>query len=86
MSITRPPVTCRAPGDRCFGCDHYTGNALLCRYAAPEVIAAHNLALLEAAAIARANTSAPRIWRDGAWFNPHGEDIAVKIEALMVLT
>jgi hypothetical protein len=46
--------------------------------------AAQNKALDAAAAIARANTSAPRIWQDGAWVNPHGEDIAQKIEALKV--
>jgi hypothetical protein len=42
------------------------------------------VALESAAAIARANTSAPRIWQDGKWHNPHGEEIAVAIEALKV--
>jgi hypothetical protein len=46
--------------------------------------AARNEALDAAAAIARANTSAPRIYQDGAWVNPHGEDIAQKIETLKV--
>lgn len=41
-----------------------------------------NQALDEAAATARANTSAPRIWQDGKWHNPHGEEIAKAIEAL----
>jgi hypothetical protein len=45
---------------------------------------AWDVALQSAAAIARANTSTPRIWQDGKWHNSHGEEIAKAIEALMV--
>ena len=75
-------IICHAPGDRCFGCDHYRGRTAVCRWAPEELRHAVNTALDRSAAIARANTTAPRIWQDGAWHNPHGEDIAVKIEAL----
>lgn len=46
--------------------------------------AARNKALDEAAAIARANTMAPRIWRDGRWIAPVAEEIAAQIEARRV--
>jgi hypothetical protein len=75
---------CHAIGDRCHGCAHYRGEAPICVYATAEANSAHNAALDAAAAIARANTSAPRIWRNGAWFNPHGDEIAQAIEALKV--
>ena len=29
------PVICHAPGDKCFGCDHYHGRAARCSYAPP---------------------------------------------------
>jgi hypothetical protein len=45
---------------------------------------ARNVALSEAAAIARANTTAPRIWRKGGWVAPAAEEIAEAIEALKV--
>ncbi len=79
-----PFIICHAPSERCFGCDHYRGKTAVCKYAPAETIASVDTALRCAAAIARANTSAPRIWQDGAWHNPHGEDIAVKIEAMIL--
>ncbi len=76
-------IICHAHSETCFGCDHYRGKTAVCRYAPAGTIASVETALRRAAAIARANKTAPREWKDGAWHNPHGEEIAVKIEAMI---
>lgn len=35
QNAREPRVVCHAPGDRCLGCDHYKGEAPVCKYAEP---------------------------------------------------
>jgi hypothetical protein len=65
-------IECHAPGDRCLGCQHHTGQKPICSHAPKELRQAHNAALDAAATLLRSSRYIL------------GEDAALRIEAMKV--